>query len=295
MKLAIITCKDIPNGVKDDQGLFAAIKNQNIDLDVINWDADINWSVYDACLLRSVWDYHERVDAFNQWLDMLKLTTKVINEVDVIHWNQNKKYLAELAEFGITIAPTEWLSADQGFNLAAWSQQQEAAQFFLKPVIGADSSGTLRFENNNNGRIAAQQHLDIWLPQMDMMLQPYLPQVETFGETSAIYFAGSLSHAVRKIPVTGDYRVQDTFGATDTPYQLTAVEMALSKACLDFLEQKFSTVLYARFDFLHDDQGTAFLNEAELIEPSLFFNHGPDSAKMFAQAIKDHLSPNTSD
>ncbi len=295
MKLAIITCQDLPNGVEDDQGFFNALRNLNIDTDVISWDADVDWSVYDACLLRSVWDYHERVDAFNHWLTGLENITEVINHVDVVRWNQNKKYLSELADFGITIAPTEWLSVEHEFDLATWSQQQNATHFFLKPVIGADSSGTLKFENSKEGLETAQQHLDLWLPQVDMMLQPYLPQVETYGETSAIYFAGSLAHAVRKVPVTGDYRVQDTFGATDTAYQLTAVEMALSKACLNFLEQKFSTVVYARFDFLHDDQGSAYLNEAELIEPSLFFAHGPESADMFAQAIKDHLSSITSE
>ncbi len=295
MKLAIITCQELPKGVDDDHGLFVAIQQTGIELDVVCWNADIDWSIYDACLLRSVWDYHERIDEFNQWLDETAKITEVINGADVVRWNQDKKYLAELADFGVTIAPTVWLSARQPFDLASWCQQQTTEQVFLKPVIGADSSGTLRFDNTAEGIVTAQKHLHQWLPQMDMMLQPYLPQVETHGETSAIYFAGTLSHAVRKIPVKGDYRVQDTFGASDTAYQLTAVEMALAKACLDFLEVKFSTVLYARFDFLHDGAGTAFLNEAELIEPSLFFNHGPKAAEFFAQAIKNHLSSVASD
>ena len=48
-----------------------------------------------------------------------------------------------------------------------------------------------------------------------MMLQPYLETVETEGELSALYFDGVFSHGVRKIPVPGDYRVQDDFGASD--------------------------------------------------------------------------------
>ena len=132
------------------------------------------------------------------------------------------------------------------------------------------------------------------MPKGGMMLQPFVESVQTFGETSAIYFAGNLSHAVRKIPQSGDYRVQDTFGASDVAYDLTPGEMALCKACLLHLNDQFGELPYARFDFLHDDQGDVFLNEAELIEPSLFFNHGGETAaRRMAAAIKGYLQSPT--
>lgn len=290
MKLGIITCDKLPNGVEDDQSFLRALTNKGIAIDIIAWDSGIDCAQYDACLLRSVWDYHENLEAFNHWLGETSLTTKIINSQEVVIWNQNKHYLAELEAFGITIAPTTWINKTQKIDLARWCESQSASVFFLKPVVGADSSGTFRFKNNEIDIALATEHLEKWLPEVDMMLQPYIKTVETFGETSAIYFAGTLSHAVRKVPVKGDYRVQDTYGATDLAYNLNPAEMALAKASLDYLTEKFGDIIYARFDFLHDQHGTVLLNEAELIEPSLFFNHASKAANKLAQVIYDALS-----
>jgi hypothetical protein len=290
MKLAIITCDKLPNGVKDDQSFFQSLRNMGIELDIVPWNSQIDWSTYHACLMRSVWDYHENIVAFNQWLNDVSRQTTLINNKEMVLWNQNKIYLAELEKVGIEIAPTIWLKQNHQFDMSQWCAHQSASVFFLKPVVGADSSGTLRFANTAKGITLAERHLTQWLPQINMMLQPYLSSVEKFGETSAIYFSGQFSHAVRKVPVNGDYRVQDTFGANDLPYTMSPSEMSLSKACLKYLQNRFGEVLYARFDFLHDDEGLVYLNEAELIEPSLFFNHGAMSANTFAQAVANYLS-----
>ena len=44
-------------------------------------------------------------------------------------------------------------------------------------------------------------------------------------------------------------------------------------------------LLYARVDFLRDDQGRLRLNELELVEPSLFFRHGPHAAERLARGL----------
>lgn len=293
MKIAIATCQKLPQGVKEDIPLFDALAELDIEFDIMAWDAAVDWSIYDACLLRSVWDYHQRTEAFNNWLNTTAKLTRILNSPELVLWNQNKNYLAELADFGITIAPTEWLSHKRAFDLIELMAYHPADTYFLKPVLGADSSGTLRFKSDSAGVQQAQAHLKNQLPIHNMMLQPYLKSVETWGETSAIYFSGQFSHAVRKIPVTGDYRVQDTFGGTDTNYHLNPAELTLSKACLQFLSDKFTDILYARFDFLQGDNGTVYLNEAELIEPSLFFNHNQSSAIKMAQDIKNMLRNKT--
>lgn len=290
MKLAIITCHKLPTGVKDDESLLNALMEIGFDVKVVAWDMGLDWSEFSAGLIRSVWDYHERSDEFTSWLDHVSKEITIINAAEIINWNKNKIYLAELEEFGISIAPTIWLNKDKVFNLTDELSQIPAKKYFLKPVIGADSSGTLPFENNEKGILKAEHHLNKWLPKFTMMIQPYLYSVESFGETSLIYFGGNYSHAVRKIPINGDYRVQDTFGAEDIPYTPNALELSLSKACLQFLEEKFKFICYARFDFLHDSDGAAYLNEAELIEPSLFFNHSPIAAKLLAKEIKKLLN-----
>jgi glutathione synthase/RimK-type ligase-like ATP-grasp enzyme len=162
---------------------------------------------------------------------------------------------------------------------------------FIKPLVGANARECLRFENTPSDIAQAQAHVDRLTPNEDLVLQPYLDNVESFGETSGIFFAGQYSHGTRKIPVQGDFRVQDDYGASDYPYQLTDDELELAKKAINYVSRRFSQPLYARIDFLHHKHGAVFVNEVELIEPSLFFRHGGTSAcKLFAETLANHIT-----
>ena len=92
---------------------------------------------------------------------------------------------------------------------------------------------------------------------------------------------------MRKIPAAGDYRVQDDWGATDEAYLPNAAERQLIDTTLVALPQD---LLYARIDWLLADDGTPWINEVELVEPSLFFRHGPGAAEALAVAWLARLS-----
>jgi hypothetical protein len=49
------------------------------------------------------------------------------------------------------------------------------------------------------------------------------------------------------------------------------------------------SLLYARVDMLWGDKGELYLTELELIEPSLFFRHGPDGPSRFADALEQAI------
>ena len=125
------------------------------------------------------------------------------------------------------------------------------------------------------------------------MVQPYLDKVETQGEVSALFIDGELSHMVQKIPVPGDYRVQDDFGASDGPVVLSEEEQGLARRVMDALGAIMSgwpipvsqPLLYARVDFLRNHEGSLCMNELELVEPSLFFRHSPGAAEALADAL----------
>ena len=122
-----------------------------------------------------------------------------------------------------------------------------------------------------------------------MLLQEYLSGVETEGELSAIWIDGTITHAVQKVPVPGDYRVQDDWGATDHPIAIDQVREpaeAVLAAARALLEDE---IVYARVDFLRDNQGQLRLTELELVEPSLFFRHGPTAADALAEAVARRL------
>lgn len=286
MKLAIISCARLPKGVAEDQPLFIALQQHpDINYDICIWDdPHINWEQYDVCLLRSVWDYHEKSEAFMRWIRSASAVTKIINPPEVIQWNSNKLYLRAMQEHGLPIAPTLWLKQHKDCLLSSAIQQlPESERYFLKPTIGADSSGTFRF--NPSQLNSAQVHLDQWLQSHDMMLQCYLPSVESYGEISAIYIGDQFSHAIRKTPVNGDYRVQDTFGATDQAHILTTDERTVSNAAMIYLIKKMGPLSYARIDMLIN-KNQVVINEVELIEPSLFFHHHPIAAQRLINQLQ---------
>ena len=139
---------------------------------------------------------------------------------------------------------------------------------------------SIRFDVSKLDR--AEAHLERLLPNEAMLLQPYLSRVESEGEGSVIFVDGELTHAVRKLPVPGDYRVQDDFGASDEPWLLSDAEAELARRVVDCVGQP---LLYARVDFLRDDAGELRVNELELVEPSLFFRHGPHAAPLLAKTL----------
>lgn len=286
MNIAIASCRDLPAWEVDDQPFFQALTDQQIKFEVQPWDADIDWAQFDCCLIRTTWDYQERFTEFTQWINKVSEETKLYNSKEVLLWNSHKRYLKELEDNGIVIAPSEWLLQGSTNNIAEIMARRGWTKGFIKPLIGANARECCRFETSEQGLKTAQTHIDRLTPNEDLVLQPYLASVEEFGETSGIFFNHKFSHGTRKIPVKGDYRVQDDYGAKDIPYQLNAQEEQLAQQALAYVAGKFGRLLYARIDFLHADDGTPYLNEMELIEPSLFFRHGGQQS---AQALVSAL------
>lgn len=296
MKIAIATRHNLPDWEQDDQPFFQALSKAGIQHDVVPWDSDTQWSDYDLCLIRTTWDYQERFAEFTQWIKTVSQQTKLYNPESIIHWNSHKSYLRELEQNHIQIAPSVWLEHGQVYNIRTIMAEKGWQQGFIKPLIGANARECCRFDTSEQGLATAQSHIDRLIANEDLVLQPYLATVETFGETSGIFFNHAFSHGTRKVPVQGDFRVQDDYGAKDYPYQLNEAEIHLAQKALQYVSDTYLStgldrLLYARIDFLHDQSGQVYLNEMELIEPSLFFRHGKQSAcNTFAQSIKKLIS-----
>jgi len=292
MRVALATCRVLPGWEKDDFPFHAALEERGITHDSPIWDdPTVDWSVYDAVLIRTTWDYMEKQAAYVDWAATVGASRPFFNAAEVIRWNTHKSYLRELEEAGVAIAPTEWLFRGSSVDVASLLRERGWRRGFIKPMVGATARETLRFDADEAGIAEAEAHLDRTLAAEDMMVQPYLERVETDGEVSAIFIDGRLSHAVQKIPVAGDYRVQDDFGATDFPIDLTPERLASAERVLRAAERRFAhlgehPLLYARVDFLFGDAGDLLLTELELVEPSLFFRHGPEAPGLLADALK---------
>jgi glutathione synthase/RimK-type ligase-like ATP-grasp enzyme len=118
----------------------------------------------------------------------------------------------------------------------------------------------------------------------EMLIQPYLPTIESEGETSLLYFGGRLSHVVNKRPVPGDFRVQEEFGGLYT--LLTAPPAGAVALAEQVLAAIGEPLLYARIDTVPDVDGRWLLMEAELIEPDFYLGVDPARGGGFAQALR---------
>lgn len=292
MRIALASFRDIPDWEVDDQVLHRALDDRGVDWAAHPWDDDIDWSRFDAVLLRTTWDYHHRRDSFVAWCDAVEQQTRLYNPAAVVRWNTDKSYLRELARHGVPLAPTVWIERDSRPDAAALLGQLGWGRAFIKPIIGANASDTLRFDLDPAGLAAAQQHLDGMLGRTGAMVQPYLAAVETEGERSAILVAGEVTHCVRKVPARGDYRVQDDWGATDGPtafdqHDLDVVHGVMAAAAM--VCPAAVDLLYARVDLLPGTDGRPVLAELEVVEPSLFLRHGRHCADRLADALLSRI------
>ncbi len=298
MRIALVTCHPFPDGVVDDEKpLRDALGILGADVAEPPWDADVDWSGFDAVLLRTPWDYQARPDEFMQWCERVGQVTRLVHDANIVRWNLDKRYLAELAGRGVPIADTIWLDVDfldrfpsRQDRIDALRETMEARGWtrgFLKPVVGANALLTLRFDTTDAGLAAAADHLASH-PRA-FMFQPYLERVETEGECSLIWIDGRWSHGVRKVPATGDFRVQEDWGAKDHVWEADAPAKKVAQRALDVVSRKGFDLLYARVDLLETGAGTYVVNELELVEPALFMRHRPLVGEWLARGLLRRL------
>ena len=293
MHIGLASCTKLPEWEVDDQPLVEALQEQGVRVSQPAWDdADFEFSSLDACLVRTTWDYEHRRDEFLQWARNTDACTAFFNPPAIIEWNTHKSYLRDLAEAGVPSIPTEWLVTGANVDLGALLDRRGWARGFLKPVVGSTARGTFRFNTDGPSLAEAQAFLQERLGIEDMMVQPYLDHVETGGEESIMLVDGQVTHAVRKVPVPGDYRVQDDFGATDEILEPDERDTEFARQIMAMVAERFKTgpLLYGRVDLLRDASGTPLLNELELVEPSFFFRHGPGAGRELATALLNRLA-----
>jgi hypothetical protein len=108
------------------------------------------------------------------------------------------------------------------------------------------------------------------------------PDIEAGGELSLIYLGGAFSHAIRKRPQPGDFRVQPEYDGIITPHHPRPDEFAAAEAAL---RAAGADLLYARVDLVRMPDGAPVLMEIELVEPDLYLEHHSAAAATFARVV----------
>jgi glutathione synthase/RimK-type ligase-like ATP-grasp enzyme len=276
MKIAFITNPRHPEIENDDRPLAAAIAKRGGLVLTASWDdPDFDWGEVDLALLRSPWDYHLRVDEFLTWLGRVETRTRVVNDPSVIRWNINKRYLLELESKGIPTVPTAFVGRGENADLRALCAERGWETVVLKPSVSADSWETIRVEPEKYDH--GQAYLEHHRPDREIMVQPFVKDVEERGEHSLMCFGGVYSHAVRKNSAFLGGRHVGPEGRSSDPGG-DAVAMARQALEAAALPQ----IPYARVDIARDDSGAPLLLELELFEPTLFFLEKPGSEEALA-------------
>lgn len=279
MRVALVTCADYPLLTDDDRPLIGAFARCSATAVPVHWDvASVEWSDFDLVVLRSCWDYHVRPQEFRAWLErLLDSRATVLNAVELVQWNMNKRYLAELKAQGVNIPPTVWLTRGDTTTLPELFSSTGWADAVVKPTVSASAMDTWRVCASS-----AEEHQPAFqalLGRCDVMVQKFVNEVTEYGELSLIFIAGEFSHAILKRPSPGDFRVQEELGGVAGLITCRSGIIAQAKAIVALLPQ---LPHYARIDGVVIGQ-TFQLMEAECIEPKLYLADYPASYDRFAR------------
>ncbi|MGC4805939.1 ATP-grasp domain-containing protein [Micromonospora sp. DT233] len=290
-RVALVTSVGHRDLEPDDRLLLAPLADRGVGVDAPIWDDPaVDWARYDLVVLRSPWDYPARRDEFVAWAQTVP---RLVNPADVVRWNTDKRYLDDLCAAGVPTVPTSWVTPGQ-----RWSPPAAHGEYVIKPAISSNSQDTGRYD------LADPQHRELAAAHLQRlgaagrvaMVQPYLPAVDTAGETALLFLTGEgglrFSHAIRKgAMLTGpdlgddtDYREAQISAQTATPAQLDVARRALAA-----VPGGPDRLLYARVDVIDDAGGSPVLVELELTEPSLFVGHADGAPDRFADAVLAHL------
>ena len=284
--------------------LLAALDAAGVKVEAIAWDdRTVSWSRFDAVLLRSTWDYSQRLPEFLRWCERVDRATTLLNPLPVVRWNTDKHYLAELERAGVAIVPSTFVEPDENAAdaLAAFlAAHPDADNFVVKPAIGAGSRDAQRYTRTQE--VAPASHIARLLDaNRSVLLQPYLPSVDEHGETALIYLDGKFSHAIRKGALLrlDEDATRALFAAEHIqPRTPDADERALADRVIAALPQlvdaaagnKEFPLAYARVDLIRAADGTPCVLELELAEPSVFLATDADAGARFAAVLQARLA-----
>jgi len=284
LNIALATCAHHPGMCAgDDEALIEQLSPHAVRAQQARWDdPDVDWSAYDAVLIRTTWDYTQRVDEFLEWMRRAESQTRVFNPSAAAEKNLHKSYLRELGDAAV---PTLWCEPHEdpakAIEAAAARGWDSVA---IKPAVGAGAEDLVLAPLTE--RLPLCAHIKRIHGRCAAMIQPLIEGVRTRGELSIVLIDGEPTHAVRKTPTGGDYRVQIEFGGEYAPETPPPAALAAGRAAHALWD---APPLYARIDLVEPEPDVYWIIEVELVEPELFFPWAPHAGAKLAEALRRRL------
>lgn len=286
LRIAFATWSGMPELHPDDQLGARAFRQRGHEVFATPWDlAAVDWSAFDAIVLRTTWNYHLAYERFASWLGHVEgVQGCLFNSPAIVRWNAHKRYLLELQELGVTIPSTVYLEQGTSARLADVLAQIGWTAAVVKPAVSAGAHQTTLVgsgpDEDDEGRFS------LLLAEGDVLVQELVAEIRDRGEHSLVFFDREFSHAVVKRPRNGEFRIQPWHGGTVEP---ASVPTTLIDQCAGILESVPGSPVYARVDGVLTRTGWKLM-EIEAIEPSLFFSSAEGAADRFAAALLRRLT-----
>jgi glutathione synthase/RimK-type ligase-like ATP-grasp enzyme len=281
VEVALVTCADERYLEPEVHDAAAALREKGVATEVVSWDEDRDWAAYELVVVRTPWDYFDRVTEFLDWAAAVERVTTLVNPVDVLRWNSHKGYLAELTAKGVPTVPTRLVPGDS-VDVADQVREVPWEEIVVKPAVDGGARHAWRGMRDDPALSRVAERLT---DQGDIVVQPFVPAIVD-GERSLVFLGGRLSHAVRKVPQPGDYRSQRHLGGSEADHQADSTELQVALAAMAAAPVRRT---YARVDLV-DWEGAPVLIELEVIEPDLFLRGVPERVERFAEAVREELA-----
>ena len=231
-------------------------------------------------IFRTTWDYFDRFDEFFAWFEKTRKIVQFINIPEIIYWNLDKHYLADLHKLGLNIPATHFIEKGEQQTLKALFENTNWQKAVLKPAIAGAARETFLIDINETDIF--EEDLQRLISQEAMLFQEFQYQIQSKGEVSLIMIGGKYTHAVLKRAKPGDFRVQDDFGGSVETYHADQDEITFAEKAVAACPQ---LPIYARVDVFYDNNNELALGELELIEPELWFRNYPEAANKLAEVV----------
>lgn len=280
-KCAFLSMSSLKNFSVYDQPLIRPLNEAGWKVDHIAWTDNVNWDEYDVVIVRSTWDYFQRIEEFLAVLQSIEDSNAILyNSRNLIEWNMRKTYLRVVGQKGISVIPTMWVKTLDHANIVESFIKYDTNEVVVKPQVGLNALNTFRLRKSDlqNNTVLPSE-----IKGQSMMIQPLMTSIADGGEYSLVFINGQYSHAVVKRPKSGDFRVQEHLGGRTLKHDPSPASLDFATEVLRALPEK---PFYARVDFVKE-KGTYLLMEIELIEPSLYYNIVPEAVPLFVKGLEE--------
>lgn len=240
-------------------------------------NAILNWKNFDILLL--FMDIREEFNRkhFFHFAQQIKTNIPIINDPDLWLWESDSSRFEEYKECGVQILPTVKCDSLKGFTEACgaigsakfsvWSGSDQ------KQIFEAGSDDLFSYVNKN-------------LKKRQVILQQYLPSMETEGIISFFFFGGRFSHAIKRLG-------GESFRFSPSESDLDAASYCFNSTIDIVSERLFSPQaalpLITAIDFARDG-GVLVQVDQRFFTADLYMAENPIASVNFVNALLEQIN-----